>query len=220
IILPTFIASAWQLPTTASCTSVANFEANFGAHLTCPFVAKHNQFADYTAHASEQHKVLDFTLGRDIGIGSAGKSTIGAGVRFAQFNMRANAELNTDPFYVFSNPLNPFGGGVKYHEVFDGTTHEKRSFHGIGPELTWDALQPVWGSEADGELTVDWGVNAAMLFGRQSAAIKQRIYGDKCSAGTLGTCGNVISSPPPVDIKRSRNVTVPNLGGYAALSVR
>ena len=218
IVLPPTFANLFNLPTTAACTAVAEAFANYGLGVPCPYPAKQHQFVDAQANSSEKHAILDFTLGRDVGLGSAGKGNIGAGMRIAQFTTRASADLNADPFYVFPIPLNPFGG-VKYHDVFDGTTQERRSFHGIGPELAWDAQHPVWGNEANGEVTIDWGVNAAVLFGRQTAEIKRNIYGDKCAPNSLGTCASVLYSTSKT-YQRSRRVTVPNLGGYVGASVR
>ena len=36
----------------------------------------------------------------------------------------------------------------------------KRSFHGVGPSISWNASAPLAGNSQDGELTFDWGVNA------------------------------------------------------------
>jgi iron complex outermembrane receptor protein len=194
----------------------------------CPFKAFNQEFVDSQASSSERHAILDFTLGKDIGIG-----TIGGGVRIAQFDTKARAELNSNPHYNFPSPVNPLNAkyGGKYSNVYDATTQEKRSFDGIGPELTWDASQAILGNEGDGQVSIDWGLNGAVLFGRQSATLHQSMYHKHCPAGSIGTCnppgyaryggyGVVISNPPPKTIRRSRNVTVPNLGGYIGASVR
>ncbi len=44
-----------------------------------------------------------------------------------------------------------------------------RSFRGVGPSLSWNGSAALAGNPQDGELTLDWGINAAALFGRQKA---------------------------------------------------
>ena len=53
-----------------------------------------------------------------------------------------------------------------YHS-FAGTFRADRSFSGVGPSLSWNSSVPFAGNSQDGELSLDWGVNAALLFGRQ-----------------------------------------------------
>ncbi|HEV2561999.1 MAG TPA: TonB-dependent receptor [Rhizomicrobium sp.] len=223
VTFPPYLAQAFGIPTTATCDQLAAVEARFGGHLNCPFAeGAYRDFLDIHASSSEKHEVLDFTLGKDVGIGlfgHDGKGTVGAGMRIAQFDTRAHSELNSDPHFNFPKTLTPFTGGraLKYGNLYDDITREQRSFHGIGPEITWDANQQVWGNEHDGEVTIDWGVNAAMLFGRQRANIQQSLFGEK-----FGVSNNLTihyDTTPPA-ITRSRSVTVPNLGGYAGLSMR
>jgi len=174
---------------------------------------------DSRAGASERHDILDFTLGKDVGLG-----TLGGGVRIAQFETKARGEINSDPHFNFPSPLpiGFFGPSAKYGEVFDGTTSEKRSFRGIGPELTWDASLPVLGNESDGAVTFDWGLNASALFGTQHVNIRQTVSEKKCpgfDGFSAINCTSVYN--PPTDIApRSKSVTVPNLGGYVGLSAR
>ncbi len=214
LFLPPSFASYLGVPPTMSCEY---FASNFSPYRTCPFAALDPEFVDSRANASEKHAILDFTLGKDVGLG-----TIGGGVRIAQFETNARAELNADPHYNFPTEIHfPPNLSAKYGEVFDGTTREKRSFHGIGPQITWDSSLPVLGNEADGEVTIDWGVNAAALFGRQSVKIHRHVSENKCPGfnGFAGiTCTAIYNST--TDITRSKNVTVPNLGGYVALSAR
>jgi iron complex outermembrane recepter protein len=222
IALPPFLAYYFGVPATMTCPF---FKSHFGAFvngLTCPEVAGNHQFVDAHASQDEKHAILDFTLGKDVGLGSAGKGTIGAGMRIAQFTSSASSDLNADPFYYFPPVLAPFSGPVnKYGDIYDGTTHERRSFRGMGPELTWDAHNPVWGNEADGQVAIDWGVNASLLFGEQRVKIHRTGNERKCQGGDgfYGHCSYVYPSIPNPDVSRSRRVTVPNIGGYAGVSV-
>jgi hypothetical protein len=42
-----------------------------------------------------------------------------------------------------------------------------RSFHGVGPTVSWDGSVPLIGSPDETEIPLDFGVNGAVLFGRQ-----------------------------------------------------
>ena len=176
-----------------------------------------NKFVDAKNAESERHLMLDFTLGRDVGIGESAKSTISAGVRMAQFSSRNVGRFNADPNYYFG-PHAYIDG--KYHQVFNADVRERHSFHGIGPQLTWDGSAPIFGTPQNGQITFDWGANAALLFGRQRTSIFHQtwhctLYGP---AVFFKGCGPTYSAPE--NIHRSKNVTVPNLGGYAGLSVQ
>jgi iron complex outermembrane recepter protein len=223
VTLPTGLANAFGLQDPASCYSIV---AQFGNIISCPFAAGHPTFVDTKASTSEKHEIVDFTLGKDVGIGlfgHGGKGTVGAGMRIAQFDMHARAALNSDPHFKFPSILEfqtttVERDAMKYGHIYDATTQEQRSFHGIGPEITWDSNQTVWGNAHDGEVTVDWGLNAAILFGRQRAHITQSLFGEKIYRTGNGVNVSYSTDLPPAS--RSRNVVVPNLGGYAGLSMR
>jgi iron complex outermembrane receptor protein len=217
IIFPSFFAHYLGIPSTISCETFHSiFSSESGS---CPWVAANHEFVDSHSSESQKHAILDFTLGKDVGLGSFGKGTIGGGVRIAQFDSRARSDLNADPHYNFPTLHFPLGQGFKYGEIYDGTTNERRSFHGIGPEITWDAHNPVWVNEADGEIDIDWGVNAGLLFGQQRVKIHRTGSHEKCLGGSgfYGQCSYITTTS--TDIAPSRRVTVPNLGGYAGLSV-
>jgi len=159
------------------------------------------QFVDYQASASERHTILDFTVGRDVGVGlfgGTGTGTLSGGVRMAQFISRAAADLNHTFVYA------------KYDNVFDATTQEHRNFHGVGPEITWEASQPILENTDLGKVAIDWGLNAAVLFGRQRATLQQTV-------NYIHRHYVQYSSVKPAG--RVRNVTVPNVGAYVGLSM-
>ena len=57
--------------------------------------------------------MLDFTLGKDVALGSMGTGTLGAGVRIAQFTERTKLDIGADPNYNIY--LTPFS---KYHDIY------------------------------------------------------------------------------------------------------
>jgi hypothetical protein len=101
--------------------------------------------------------------------------------------------------------------------------HAERSFRGMGPSFQWEASAALLGDKWDGELSLDWGVQGALLFGRQRAKLdhKTQAYHQPYTYyiwyrgwGYTKTYDN----PHPAN--RSRSVTVPKLGGFAGLSWR
>lgn len=145
----------------------------------------------YTGRAShrESHANIDFQVGKDFGLGMFGHdgtSVFSVGLRYAHFTAHTDSAFYTSTKY--------FSG--------HGNTVARRSFVGIGPMISWEASAPV--SDMDGGIiSVDWGVNAAVLFGRQKAD-GILLYDDGYALETF----------------RSRNVTVPAVGGFAGLSWR
>ncbi len=184
-------------------------------------------FDDLQNASSEQHAMLDFTLGKDVGMGTFGKEGVSgilsAGVRIAQFNSQSSLDLGSDPNYNLPSEISQ-----KYHDTWEFASQERRSFHGVGPEVTWDASHPVFGSEEYGTISIDWGVNAAVLFGRQRSSLHHAVRHCVHSGfGTLVPCdgGGIFGDnaeivEPADDIDRSRTVTVPNIGGYLGASMR
>ncbi len=199
--------------------------------------AKSARFADTTARNSEQHAIADFQAGKDVGLGlfgGRGTSVVNMGVRFAQFTDKSNVSLKSDPdwrfqlknFYFYSYKLH--GLAQPYHSNAAGFVAD-RSFRGLGLELSWNASLPVAGHDDSAELDFDWGVNAALLFGRQKARTQHHEtvrYND----GAYGTyidnffgynpaLVTVYRHTPPART-RSRSAIVPNIGGFAGLSFK
>jgi hypothetical protein len=196
---------------------------------------KAEKFADTKVHGDDQHVILDFAMGRDVGLGlfnsTEGSSTINLGVRFAQFASKSNIALKSNPDWRFHLKYvpPPYGGkseffGSSYHSNAANLT-ASRSFHGIGPSLSWNASAPFAGSRQDGQLILDWGVNVAVLFGRQRARTHHQTTGRE-HGGTgakyppTGVRPITYQGPATPDHARSRTVTVPNVGGSAGLSFR
>jgi hypothetical protein len=188
------------------CTAFANADAN--------------RLVDAETNAREQHTMADFTVGKEIGIGmfgADGKGTIGGGVRMAQLATDAFADLNMNANWAATH-TNPRGAFAQqtWH-LYQGVSKEHRSFHGWGPQVTWDADQPVWGVAESGEVSIDWGLNAAFLLGQQKIDLQQLETDTPCSS-TVAGC--VLPTNAPQAVIRSRHVLGPNLGGYNGASMR
>jgi hypothetical protein len=200
-----------------------------------PFAA---QFVDAKSKNVETHAIMDFQAGRDLGIGlfgGNGSSTLSIGVRYAQFTEKSSVSLHENPDWAFHASAHSYYGGLyviqavnqQYHS-YAGRLEADRSFHGIGPSLSWTNSTPFAGNSHDGVLALDWGVNAALLFGRQKAHTEHHEtvqyhppgtgpLGDKAQAGNRITLYHYPAEP---EHTRSRGVTVPNIGAFAGLSFK
>jgi hypothetical protein len=195
-----------------------------------PFTAN---FLAVQEKQSESHAVIDFQAGRDFGLGLFGRggtSVLNAGVRFAQFTsgMQSNMQARPDlTFVVFHlpTPNHPHnhgtGFGDHYHQYL-ATAQSARSFHGIGPSLSWNASAPFAGNPENGEVSIDWGANAAILFGRQKAKVlhhtSAQYFASDYAAFKYPHPGGAGYNHPQVNMQRGRTVTVPNVGGFAGVT--
>jgi hypothetical protein len=188
------------------------------------------RFTNTKAKYSETHAVVDFEVGKDVGLGlfgRGGESTLNFGVRFAQFTSRENLTVNALPnLQAYANHFSypPFFNKYFYNTRFQTyamTGHTARSFHGLGPSLSWNASAPLIGDDRGAEFTFDWGVNAALLFGRQRAktAHKTSAY-DRYHTYNFQYESRTTRDKTPHSTARSRTVTVPNVGGFAGLSLK
>lgn len=186
-------------------------------------IPSHAIFADAQSGVGETHAILDFQVGKDVGMGLFGvhgKAVVSAGIRFAQFTSDTSTSLHARPVY----DLNVMTVPGKYRlphplrQNYTATLHANHDTHGVGPSFSWDASMPIAGNDSDATFAFDWGINAAVLFGRQRTIASHQTKG---VYETGLTVGNVVHSythsahPPP----RNRSVTIPNVGGFAGLSL-
>jgi hypothetical protein len=178
-------------------------------------------FADIKSPYKESHLVLDFTVGRDVGLGMFGgssSSVLSAGVRYAQFSQSSTVQITGRPTGVVTKYQ--LGKFITFNQnMLSGQSD--RNFHGIGPSLSWQASAAVLGNDETGELTVDWGINGSLLFGRQKAATNHTTsaYNDHARLNR-GRGFTMLYGPYTHHSTRSKGVTVPNVGGFAGLSVK
>lgn len=184
-----------------------------------------HRYVETTTSNSETHAILDFMVGRDVGLGifgQGGVSHLNAGIRFAQFHSKTHVAAYADPDYV--NPNLPSTiVGPKYFHNFGVYGKNSSSFSGVGPSLSWDASATLVGNAQDSAITFDWSVTGAVLFGRQKS------QGSHQTKGKLTT--GIASFPPYFTYTtshytrgaahdRSRMAVVPNIGATAGLSFR
>jgi len=208
-----------------------------------PFRPLAARFTDAVVKQSQTNTIVDFQAGKDLGIGLFGRnasSTFNVGARFAQFTSKSIANFGEDPDAGFKTHIETRKGSfyrysgthVRYRQTgqkvyepyhsFAGTFRAERSFSGVGPTISWNSSTPLFGNPQASELTLDWGMNAALLFGRQKAKSHHQTT-ERYSPGDhlKGTYGNTratlydLNHPSAI---RSRSVLVPNIGGFAGIS--
>jgi hypothetical protein len=199
------------------------------------------RFTDVVAKQSESHTILDFQAGKDLGIGMFGRdalSTLNFGVRFAQFTSKSSVNLRENPDWQFKTHITTFGtaydsyyrGHVTFHRTsqgvyqpfhsFAGSFLASRSLSALGPSISWNSSEPLIGNSESGEMTIDWGVNAALLFGRQKTKIHHQTTGRYHSSHAGQSALPITYQRMPEDQSRSRGVVVPNIGAFAGFSVK
>jgi iron complex outermembrane receptor protein len=188
-------------------------------------------FADTQVHYKESHAILDFLVGKDVGFGLFGRegsSALSAGVRFAQFTSKSAFDIRARPdlqfkyqtFAAFGHPSLELKQPV-FH-TYHATGQASRNFHGVGPSLSWNGSAPFMGNTQGGEATFDWGVNAAVLFGRQKARVRHQETAHYVSAQANFHVYRYLSVYHHTGQGHAgtRSVAVPNVGGFAGLSYR
>lgn len=196
----------------------------FGFHATSVAAV----FSDSDVHNSSSQLILDFKAGKDVGLGLFGRdshSTVAVGVRFAQMASRSRVDIHARPDFEFG-PY-PFIGtylplNQKHHDYI-ATANSARSFSGIGPSLSFDGSAPLLHDSDEATINFDWGVNGAILFGRQkSRGVHQttKHFYEKKYHPSITYGYRLVYANPPHHNDRSRSVIVPNVGGFAGLSYR
>lgn len=185
------------------------------------------QFIDAKQDSQETHAILDFQVGKDVGFGMFGRgssSVVSAGVRFAQFDSKSSISFASDTdayihvhYFTFGALRVPAITNAYYHN-YHATAAVSRNFHGIGPSLSWNASAPILGTAQDGGVVLDWGLNAAILFGRQKANVHHQSTA-QYHHGKYAYTPRVTEYPDrSPDKHRSHTVTVPNIGAFASLT--
>lgn len=208
-------------------TAPKSFDFRVGSYQKyIPLPPSYGKFADAVAHKSENHAILDFQAGKDMGLGifgNHGQATVNVGLRFAQFRNDTQMALNSgpDPFgYKY------FGTAIKF-PIFRPFTYRaklqaSRSFTGFGPSISWDASTLAIGTSNDAEFTLDWGAHAALLFGRQKANVQHQTSEYYKAPPFKGNPSGLIHPVYKIGTqhRRARSVVVPNIGAMAGVSLK
>jgi len=197
-----------------------------------PFYEAQTRFGDTVAENAESHAIVDFKAGRDVGVGFGRGATASFdfGVRFAQFTSKTATTLRESPDpYVIRIPQPPNTAFPSHHKYTTNTHHHSffasssitRSFSGVGPSLSVTGSSPLLGNAEQLQVALDWGANAAVLFGRQKVSGSHKTKGSYFTnhfSTFVYHPKSIYTHPAPVG--RTRTVAVPNIGGFAGLTFR
>lgn len=173
-----------------------------------------HKFIRTIGRENSKHLIADFQAGRDVGLGLLGKdASISLGVRFAQFSERSSFDLHERPDYGWQKK-HPFY--TRFYHNFAAQEDARRSFHGIGPSLSVKASPSIARPGEDSDITLDWGVNGAVLFGRNQALV----HHDTNEGYFHSWVGYTQLYDHPYTRLRKHSAAVPNLGGFVGLSYR
>jgi len=161
---------------------ISGFPPNFNKYGT-NYPTLHVRFADGVSNLSENHTVLSFQAGKDVGIGlfgNFGTSVISGGIRIAQFISKADVTLRGEPDLQYpTKPISSLpallawrSATIHFHD-YAGMLEDRRSFLGFGPSIGWDGSATLAGNSQRG-IALDWGANAGILFGRQRVSGKHK----------------------------------------------
>jgi hypothetical protein len=186
----------------------------------------YTNYVEQASNNTEAHTIVDFTVGRDVGLGLFGErteSTFNLGARYVQMNMTSKGHSYAQPAVRFYHLKSSYFG--KYyiqprHQNSATLLQRYSDFHALGPMLSWSNTTRLWGKPTEGEVALDWGMNAAILFGRQKAKVDYSTAARNFR--TVGTTAARLVSSTGTAVHRTQfhRVTVPNLGGFAGLSYR
>jgi hypothetical protein len=179
--------------------------------------------ADPSIVDREEHTLVDFSVGHDLGFGGLNRSAVSAGLRYADLESTTHAVFRGIPDWnLVEGFATPFPGTPATHTRYDGEIDAQREFKGMGPIMSWEASYSVLGNPEMGRLGIDWSVGGGVLFGRQTTSIEGTEKASYFETGVFALIGLSDPAGPatvtqtPLDrISRSKSVTVPT----AALSL-
>jgi outer membrane receptor protein involved in Fe transport len=177
-----------------------------------------NNYGAALISAREEHTVVDFAIGRDVGFGALARSSVSGSLRYARIKSEFDGVLYGAPDWNVPHEL-----FIKYdatHHEYRAAMDADRQFQGAGPVLSWEAASHLVGNETTGHLDVDWSVSGGVLFGKQKTAIsgveRAIYYSGKYTENPAEILQDDVA---PLHIgPRSKNVTVPVFGASLGLA--
>ena len=181
--------------------------------------------AQSQTRTEENYELVDFAVGRDIGVGLLGEgatSTVSLGVRFGQFEFATSSFLEGIPDY-YNPPV-----GAKYISSdlhhYSAEFARRGKFEGTGPVLSWDASKVLFQVGDVGHVNVDWSVSGGALFGDQETSVEGSVFSEfyvqPVFLHGIGRFQGAIdpTTTPLTPRSESNSVTVPFAGLSAGLS--
>ncbi|HEX5776249.1 MAG TPA: TonB-dependent receptor [Caulobacteraceae bacterium] len=175
--------------------------------------------ADATDH--EEQLLVDFDIGRDVGLGAGIESSISAGLRYAEITSRTRLNMTGVPDWEVPDEwVRGFLWQPSSRTYYDTDVTAEREFKGFGPTLAWDSSKALFGDNRTGRVNADWSVSGGVLFGKQKTSVE----GEEIASLYEGKYGErtpqPVSGPTAISVSdsRSKSATVPVLGAALGLS--
>jgi hypothetical protein len=137
-----------------------------------PTIPEFPEFVSVQAKSSEKYRIVNFEVGKDVGIGAwgeGGESHVAVGLRYAHFESHSEATLDGMPNRY--DP--PYRIGYPPHntDLFEADFRAEREFEGWGPSVSWKASKRLFGSDRAGHVALDWALGGGVLFGKQETEV-------------------------------------------------
>ncbi len=168
-----------------------------------------SNWSDASAVNREQHTMADFAVGKDLGLGLFGQSTVSAGLRYANFKSDTRTTIAGVPDWELMD------GWIYYylpHHRYAASLSAEREFEGEGPTLSWASAVELLGSDQTGHVTLDWSAGGGVLFGKQKTSAEGFEQSTLLYSVYLFSQPDdpaLLNPPVPVDIRREDSTTVP-----------
>ena len=181
--------------------------------------------ADATIYDREEHRLADFAVGRDMGMGRLNRSTVSLGLRYATLESTTAGNMRGTPDWVIDDGFAVPGMAVT-HTVYDSWVSAVREFSGVGPIVSWEAAYPVASFDSGSRLDIDWSLWAGMMFGDRDAVVTMRERARFYSTSNPTTVLGLTEAPlpyltttvPEQTWRRSDDATVITHGASLGLS--
>ncbi|HEX5776885.1 MAG TPA: Lpg1974 family pore-forming outer membrane protein, partial [Caulobacteraceae bacterium] len=183
------------------------------------FYSSGTNWSSSQSRSREEHMMADFSVGRDVALGSL-DSSVSVGLRYARLESLTAMAMQGVPNWVL-----PDGFAGKYESTrtdYRAELTAQREFSGTGPVVTWDGSIPLLGDDTTGRLELEWSASGGLLYGKQETTIQgSEVASYYAGVGLLAATGRI----EPFDvvateanIRRPRSVNAPVLDLSMGLS--
>jgi iron complex outermembrane receptor protein len=177
---------------------------------------EHDNYMVSALHDAEEHGIVDFLVGKDVGLGLFGeavKSTLSAGLRYASFKSTSSVAMNGSINSSVPEAWAKYTDAVTY-DVYHTTLTSTRKFEGTGPSVSWESSLRLAGADETGHVDLDWSVTGGVLFGKRTSSSEEERFGGYYFLDTailFTTIPEAVHYDDLVPRNRTEDASVPNL---------
>jgi len=192
------------------------------------YYAPYNEYINYSVSSvrqREEHTIVDFLVGKEVGLGGLSRSKLSGGLRYADLESTTDVHIFGVTHWNITADSTKYDG-FAYRDRFDGQLNADRSFKGLGPVISWDGSKALLGGTQTGSLNVDWELTGGVLFGKRKTVISGKEVGEYFSSQFGPKYGSYVhpllptttTNLPSVNMVRSKSVAAPTYGASLGLS--